>query len=417
MKNIWRIVLEINYAAYPWCAGIAAIALAAQWFSGDSYRGASPRAIGWFMAASTVCALIYKQELAARPIARARAAFAATDTWRMLPVYGGWCAYVLWMLAGNDAARGIITVFTEAGAPAYAGVMILGLTFGCIAYISMRDIERMEDGLPEPTTGWIKETYRAQHECAASARAGSAFPLRAYAHRAEYESIANYITAGETVLDNGCGDGGLAVLLAQRGARVTACDISPENIRRVQERARHAGVLANCAAIVADAEALPFPDNSFDWVVSCHVLEHVPDFTKGLAEVRRVTKKRAIIALPTCLNPCAAVILGGDSFWALSRMSPFAWFIGGMRIALNMGGIGVNEGYRGNKRLPHVWRYPWVMRRELRASGLAITSFQASSLCLPYASRLLPLIKKLERYRAKPIIRNFGYGSIAVVEK
>jgi hypothetical protein len=84
---------------------------------------------------------------------------------------------------------------------------------------------------------------------------------------------------------------------------------------------------------------------------------------------------------------------------------------------LNMGGVGVNEGYRGNKGLPHIWRYPWVMRRELREGGFRIISFEASSLCMPYGKFLLPLAARWERHRASPIVRNFGYGSIAVAEK
>ena len=218
-------------------------------------------------------------------------------------------------------------------------------------------------------------------------------------------------------MDAGCGDGMLAILLAKKGAVVTACDISAHNVAVGRAKAASAELSEKISFTTADAESLPFPDNSFDCVVSSHVLEHLPDFKKGLAELRRVTKKRAIIAMPTCLNPCAAIILGGDSFWTLSRFSPAAWFVGLTRIVLNLGGEGVNEDYAGDARLPHLWRYPWVMRRDIRNGSFRIIHFQASSFALPYIQRLIRISSWLERYRASPIMRNFGYGSIAVVEK
>jgi len=209
----------------------------------------------------------------------------------------------------------------------------------------------------------------------------------------------------------------VAVMLAKKGALVTACDISGPNIEQAKIYAGQEAVADKINFLVADAENLPFPDNSFDWVVSSHVLEHLPDFQKGLKEVYRITKKRAIIALPTCLNPCAMVLLGGDVFWTISKWSFFAWFIGLSRIILNLGGEGVNEGYGGYEELPHIWRYPWIMRRRLRQAGFRIIHFEASSLCLPYFNKLLPLIKKIDQYKDRLLIRNFGYGSIAVVEK
>lgn len=46
--------------------------------------------------------------------------------------------------------------------------------------------------------------------------------------------------------------------------------------------------------------AMPIPDNSFDMVIACEVLEHYPftDFAKGLAELRRVTKKNVLFSCP-----------------------------------------------------------------------------------------------------------------------
>ena len=50
------------------------------------------------------------------------------------------------------------------------------------------------------------------------------------------------------------------------------------------------------------AEKLPFADGAFDTVVSTHMLEHVRDLHRVLAELRRVTKRRLIIVVP-CERP------------------------------------------------------------------------------------------------------------------
>src|SRR5437868_2179437 len=69
---------------------------------------------------------------------------------------------------------------------------------------------------------------------------------------------------GLRVLDLGCGHGMAAVVLARRGADVTACDLSPGYLREAQGRACANGVSIRWAQI--DAERLPFADHSFDRV-------------------------------------------------------------------------------------------------------------------------------------------------------
>ncbi len=51
---------------------------------------------------------------------------------------------------------------------------------------------------------------------------------------------------------------------------------------------------------VGDLRELPFDDNSFDLVMCCEVLEHLPfsEFEKALSEIKRVSKKNAIISIP-----------------------------------------------------------------------------------------------------------------------
>lgn len=263
----------------------------------------------------------------------------------------------------------------------------------------------------------IKGFYETYSDKIVSKRLESPYPLRRYAHRLGYESIAKFVQPGETVLDAGCGEGVLSWYLAERGAKVTAMDISRPNLENAKKFLERKGVADRVTLVQGDAENLPFPDASFDWVVSSHVLEHLPDFDKGLSEIRRVTKKRAIVALPTCLNLSAASQLGGADFWRPSKRMFLALPWGLARILLNLGREGVQEGYAGVGELPHVWRYPWVMRRRLEKGGFRIARFEAGTLVLPYFDFLLPLVKLLDAGKHLPILRDFGYGSVAVLEK
>jgi trans-aconitate methyltransferase len=87
---------------------------------------------------------------------------------------------------------------------------------------------------------------------------------------------------GERILDLGCGDGQLTLRVAATGARVTGADLSPE----MAAAARARGVEAE----VANAEALPFADGSFDAVFSNAALHWVHDHEAMLAQVHRVLK-------------------------------------------------------------------------------------------------------------------------------
>ena len=71
---------------------------------------------------------------------------------------------------------------------------------------------------------------------------------------------------GQDVLDVGAGDGNVSIRAAERGARVTASDITPELFESGRQRAADAGV--EIEWVEGDAADLPFADESFDVVMS-----------------------------------------------------------------------------------------------------------------------------------------------------
>lgn len=93
---------------------------------------------------------------------------------------------------------------------------------------------------------------------------------------------------GKSVLDLGCGTLVLEDRMARTEHRFVGVDLSPEMTKAgAGKRAPNVDLLA-----IADAEYLPFPDESFDDVVSCYVPKYV-DTWKLAGEIARVSKPAA----------------------------------------------------------------------------------------------------------------------------
>jgi ubiquinone/menaquinone biosynthesis C-methylase UbiE len=104
-------------------------------------------------------------------------------------------------------------------------------------------------------------------------------------------------TRGLRVLEIGCGCGSEAECFARAGAHYTGVDLTHAAVSITQQRFR----LANLEGrfVQGDAENLPFPNGSFDFVYSHGVLHHTPDTPRTIREVHRVLSPggRAVIML------------------------------------------------------------------------------------------------------------------------
>jgi SAM-dependent methyltransferase len=100
------------------------------------------------------------------------------------------------------------------------------------------------------------------------------------------------IQPGQTVLDVGSGPGADVIAAARRvgpTGRAIGVDMTPEMIRRARENAAKEG-LGNAEFHLAEAEKLPIPDATVDWVISNCVVNLVPDKPKAFREIFRVLK-------------------------------------------------------------------------------------------------------------------------------
>jgi ubiquinone/menaquinone biosynthesis C-methylase UbiE len=106
------------------------------------------------------------------------------------------------------------------------------------------------------------------------------------------------VRAGQTVLDVACGTGVVSITAARQGAQVTGLDLTPELLAQARESAPIAG-LKDLLWKEGDAEALPFPDASFDVVLSQfgHMFAPRPDV--AIREMLRVLKPGGRLAIAT----------------------------------------------------------------------------------------------------------------------
>jgi SAM-dependent methyltransferase len=100
------------------------------------------------------------------------------------------------------------------------------------------------------------------------------------------------ITAGDHVLDAGCGIGGSAIWIAENiGARVTGISISHRHVRLATQNAQKRHVAGRVDFKVADYNCTGFADATFDVVWACESISHAGARIAGvLQELRRVLK-------------------------------------------------------------------------------------------------------------------------------
>lgn len=109
----------------------------------------------------------------------------------------------------------------------------------------------------------------------------------------------------QNILDVGCGIGGSSLYLAQKfNAKATGITLSPVQAARAIERAKEIGLSTKTAFRVADAQNMPFADNSFDLVWALESGEHMPDKVKFLQECYRVLQPGGTLIMVTwCHRP------------------------------------------------------------------------------------------------------------------
>ena len=131
----------------------------------------------------------------------------------------------------------------------------------------------------------------------------------------------------DRVLDVAAGNGNATLAAARRGCEVTSTDYVPSLLEQGSERARAEGL--NVLFQVADAEALPFDDASFDAILSTFGVMFAPDHQMAAAQMARVCRPGGKIGLanwtPTGLVGCMFKLLARQLPPPAGSQAPALW--------------------------------------------------------------------------------------------
>jgi arsenite methyltransferase len=128
------------------------------------------------------------------------------------------------------------------------------------------------------------------------------------------------ISHGEKILDLGCGRGEETLQAAQlvgTDGLATGLDLTEAMVIKARKNAEQSGV-KNAEFVQGDIEDLPFPDGSFDGVMSNCVINHAPDKGKVYLEIRRVLRAggRFVVADAVTKSPLPEQVKNDPEAWA-----------------------------------------------------------------------------------------------------
>lgn len=106
-------------------------------------------------------------------------------------------------------------------------------------------------------------------------------------------------------LDLGTGPAQIPILLAQRcpKIRITGIDLSVNMLTLGEQHVAEAGLADQIALECVDAKNLPYPDQSFDGVISNSIIHHLPDPMAAFQEISRVIRPDGLILLRDLMRP------------------------------------------------------------------------------------------------------------------
>jgi SAM-dependent methyltransferase len=181
---------------------------------------------------------------------------------------------------------------------------------------------------------------------------------------------------GGRLLNVGCGTGGFNVLAAREGAGAIGVDESGEAIAICGLKARKAGG----AFAQAHAEALPFRDETFDFVYCFSAIEHVHSVAQSIREIVRVTRRGGVIYLHT------------NNAWACYEGHYKVLWLPFMPRPL--GRLYLRARRRPPAYLDTLWRLtPRQLTRAFRAAGITELAFHDNDRPRESGSRFWPVLR------------------------
>jgi ubiquinone/menaquinone biosynthesis C-methylase UbiE len=204
--------------------------------------------------------------------------------------------------------------------------------------------------------------------------------------------------AGKDVLEVGCGSGIAAQMFAEAGAMLTAVDLTPWAVETTRARLEAFGLSAR--VFEADAERLPFDDESFDVVFSWGVIHHSSDMDRALRELVRVARSGGQVVLMVYHRRSLFYV----AYKLFQRFLPLA-----RKLGMHF------EGARAGETEGLIARHFTIdeLSRKLDAAGLVraqIVPYGQDAELLPLPRRLrLPVTERLPKTFKDAVLRRFGH--------
>ncbi|HWR13916.1 MAG TPA: class I SAM-dependent methyltransferase [Terriglobales bacterium] len=201
--------------------------------------------------------------------------------------------------------------------------------------------------------------------------------------------LLNEKLSGKRVLEIGCGRGDFSCWLAiNTRAHLTAADFSFSGVTRGKELASSLGLDIDWE--VTDMQSIAHSDSSFDYVVSCDTIEHVPDPRRGVSELARVLRPggKLFLTTPNYLN-----LMGLYRGYMRLKGTPFT---------------------ETGQPINHLVMLPRTLRW-IRHAGLRVLRHESRGMYLPIPGRPWMLVDKLDHPRV--ITRWLGLHSMVVAGK
>lgn len=211
------------------------------------------------------------------------------------------------------------------------------------------------------------------------------------------------------VLECGCGPGGIIRALDLRWMSLTAVDLNGRLLRLAREQ-----VGANVAWLQADAERLPFADNSFDLAYCAGVLSYLAQDDAAVAELARVVR------------PGGEVVVALPNWWMLGRLLdpyyPLVWLparlLSGLRRRHRLeGGALPIRRYRFARFAALCRRHGLQVVRRSSVSFGPPTLWRREILPLPWAMRLSEALRRLSDRSGFHLLQSFDNHWIAALKK
>jgi SAM-dependent methyltransferase len=163
------------------------------------------------------------------------------------------------------------------------------------------------------------------------------------------------------ILDVGAAQGRSLIALAHRGHQAAGVEPWEKAVVVANELAAEEGVEIDIR--VGQAEAIPFPDDTFDIVIATSVMEHVADLDRSLREIRRVLVDGGMFWFN-----CASAVSPRQS--EIRRFPLFPWYPGPLKRRIMRWAVAEHPELVGGTEWPAVnWLTPRSARRHLHAAG------------------------------------------------